>query len=131
MRSTLLTTGALLSILSSAALAQGKSASRPASERPPSDAALIADALSAAPTSVAAGATVMNHDGRVLRKGTTDWVCMPDIPEVPNDTPMSLDAPWRSFIVCRRRLNALAGLGPLSAMTPRPKAATARRENRR
>ena len=65
---------------------------------PASDAALVANALSAAPASVSAGATVMGHDGRVLRKGTTDWVCMPDMPDVPNNTPMCLDAPWRTFI---------------------------------
>lgn len=63
-----------------------------------SDAALIASALSAAPKSVTAGATIVDHDGRVLRKGTTDWVCMPDLPDVPNDTPMCLDAPWRETI---------------------------------
>jgi hypothetical protein len=63
-----------------------------------SDAALIANALSAAPASVAANATVMGHDGRVLRKGTSDWVCMPDMPNVSNNTPMCLDAPWRAVI---------------------------------
>lgn len=64
----------------------------------PSDAALISNALSAAPVSIAATATVMGHDGRMLKKGTSDWVCMPDLPNVPNDTPMCLDAPWRAFI---------------------------------
>lgn len=63
-----------------------------------SDAVLIANALSAAPASVAAGATVMGHDGRVLRKGTTDWVCMPDIPNLPNDSPMCLDAQVRAVV---------------------------------
>jgi len=63
-----------------------------------SDSALIAGALSAAPASIANGATVVNHDGRVLRRGTSDWVCMPDLPDVPNDTPMCLDAPWREVI---------------------------------
>ena len=63
-----------------------------------SDRALIASALSAAPPSVADRATVMAHDGRVLRQGSSDWVCMPDIPDAPNDTPMCLDAPWRAFI---------------------------------
>jgi hypothetical protein len=67
-------------------------------EAPSSDAALIANALSAAPASIAAGATVMGHDGRVLRQGTSDWVCLPDMPEVPNNTPMCLDAPWRALI---------------------------------
>ncbi len=60
------------------------------------DQALIANALSAAPQSVAATATVQTADGRVLRKGTSDWVCMPDMPEAPNNSPMCLDAEWRS-----------------------------------
>lgn len=64
----------------------------------PGDAPLIANALSAAPASVAATATVMSHDGRVLRQGTSDWVCMPDMPDVPNNTPMCLDGPWREVI---------------------------------
>jgi hypothetical protein len=67
-------------------------------DAPLSDAALIANALSAAPASVAVGATVKGHDGRVLRQGTSDWVCMPDMPAVPNDTPMCLDTPWRAFV---------------------------------
>lgn len=62
------------------------------------DRALIANATSAAPPSVAARATVMGHDGRVLIRGTSDWVCMPDLPDVPNDTPMCLDATWRGFL---------------------------------
>lgn len=62
------------------------------------DRALIANARSAAPTSVAAIATVMSHDGRTLEQGTSDWVCMPDMPNVPNNTPMCLDAPWREVI---------------------------------
>ena len=62
------------------------------------DRALIANALSAAPASIAAGATVVGHDQRILRKGTSDWVCMPDMRDVPNDTPMCLDAQWRSLI---------------------------------
>jgi hypothetical protein len=37
-------------------------------------------------------------DGRTLKKGTSDWVCMPDMPDVPNNTPMCLDAEWRGVI---------------------------------
>lgn len=68
------------------------------SNRATDDRALIANALSAAPTSIAAIATVRSPDGRVLRQGTSDWVCMPDMPEVPNNTPMCLDGPWRAMI---------------------------------
>lgn len=86
-------------VISPAVGAQGThAATRSPTATRPTDAALIANALSAAPVSVAAGATVVAHDGRVLRKGTTDWVCMPDMADVPNDSPMCLDASWRAFI---------------------------------
>jgi hypothetical protein len=103
MRAGLLSTYALLAALPALAGAQAAHSAghAPAAAGPRAaagDPALVANALSAAPASIAAGATVMGHDGRVLRKGTTDWVCMPDMPDVPNDTPMCLDAPWRDFI---------------------------------
>lgn len=72
--------------------------STPASNAGRADEKLIANALSAAPPSIARTASVMSHDGRMLRKGSSDWVCMPDMPDVPNNTPMCLDAAWRSFI---------------------------------
>lgn len=99
MRTVLLTTSALLASLSGVAAAQATHGTAQRGEsRGATDQLLVASALSAAPPSVAAGATVMGHDGRVLRKGTSDWVCMPDMPHVPNETPMCLDAPWRAFI---------------------------------
>lgn len=98
MRFRLLPTSLLLATLSGTAAAQAAHGAAHPAGTPSSDEALIANALSAAPSSVAAGATVMGHDGRVLRQGTTDWVCMPDLPDVPNDTPMCLDAPWRALI---------------------------------
>lgn len=67
------------------------------SEGPGSD-ALIRNALSAAPPSVAEHATVANFDGTVLREGSNGWVCMPDMPEVVNNSPMCLDANWREII---------------------------------
>jgi hypothetical protein len=98
MRFVLISSSALLVCLSSVASAQATHTPPKAAPSAAGDRALIANALSAAPASVAAGATVVGHDQRVLRKGTTDWVCMPDMPDVPNDTPMCLDAPWRSLI---------------------------------
>lgn len=102
MRVGLLLTSALVAGLPTVVRAQATHASahaRAGTARPTaSDAALIANALSAAPPSLTAGATVVGHDGRVLRKGTSDWICMPDLPDVPNDTPMCLDAPWRAVI---------------------------------
>lgn len=58
---------------------------------------LIANALSAAPPSVADGAKVMLMDGTVLRPGTNGWTCFPDDPTVPNNSPMCLDAAWLAF----------------------------------
>lgn len=97
MRFALLSTSALVVTLTGSAAAQSTHGA-PVRTDAPSDRALIANALSAAPPAIAEVATVMGHDGRVLRKGSSDWVCMPDMPQVPNDTPMCLDAPWRAFI---------------------------------
>ena len=52
---------------------------------------MIADALSAAPSSIAAGATVMGADGKVLRQGSNGWICMPDDPATPGRDPMCVD----------------------------------------
>jgi hypothetical protein len=96
---------ALLVCLSAAATAQStrtpaQRTSAPMGKSPAAtaDAALIANALSAATPAIASHATVMGHDGRELRHGTNGWVCMPDMPDVPNNTPMCLDAPWREMI---------------------------------
>lgn len=96
---------ALLVCLSAAATAQSTqtsarqaSASTGKSHTGLTDAQLIANALSAATPAIASHATVMGHDGRELRRGSNGWVCMPDMPDVPNNTPMCLDAPWREMI---------------------------------
>lgn len=60
--------------------------------------ARIRSALSAALPALGEHATIVDLDGTVLRKGTSDWVCMPDMPDVPNDSPMCLDATWREVI---------------------------------
>ena len=77
------------------------------------DAALIRSALSAAPPSVSDGATVVDLENNVLREGTSGWVCMPDDPDVPNDSPMCLDEPWREFMdaYMNRRKPAFEGTG--------------------
>lgn len=62
------------------------------------NAALIRNALSAAPPSVAEGATVVDLQNNVLRQGTNGWTCMPDNPAVPNNSPMCLDGPWLEVI---------------------------------
>ena len=85
-----------VSVSVSAALAQSPTLAR--ASAPGSDRALIENALSAAPPSVAEHAGVVGHDGRVLRAGTNGWVCMPDIPDLANDSPMCLDEQWREVI---------------------------------
>src|SRR5438045_4169437 len=62
---------------------------------PKTDAAKIANAMTAAPQSVSRDATIaeMNEDGsiKVLRKGTGAWTCVPDDPSSPGNDPMCLD----------------------------------------
>jgi hypothetical protein len=100
MRAIVLSLTGFLIAMPAAATAQSSLARQAASTNRSASSvdALIANALSAAPRSVTENATVVGHDGRVLRKGSSDWVCMPDMPDVPNNSPMCLDAPWRSFI---------------------------------
>src|SRR5258708_38728527 len=66
----------------------------------PSDEWKIANALSAAPATIAEHASVvdwpanprdeMSH-GRVLRQGNNGWTCMPDVPGRPQHDPMCVD----------------------------------------
>jgi hypothetical protein len=66
----------------------------------PGAAKLIRDALSAAPTSIAPTATVMNWDGRVLKRGSGVYVCFP----TPSGArsrgrePMCLDKVWMAWL---------------------------------
>ena len=61
----------------------------------PSDAKLIADAMTAAPKKVAENATIVAPDPkggmRTLRKGTNGFTCMPDNPATPGPDPMCWD----------------------------------------
>jgi hypothetical protein len=57
---------------------------------------LVANALSAAPTSIAENATVMDWAGNELREGTNGWVCFPDPPGM-EAASMCLDAPWQAW----------------------------------
>jgi hypothetical protein len=102
MRTVLLSTSGLLLSIATLAGAQNATPAHAMKEATAAsaagDEAIVANALSAAPATIASGATVVTMDGRVLRKGTTDWVCMPDMPDLPFDSPMCLDAPWREVI---------------------------------
>ena len=55
--------------------------------------AMIQDALSAAPATVAMNATVMDWEQNVLREGSNGWTCFPSPPNIKNG-PMCLDEAW-------------------------------------
>jgi len=59
----------------------------------------IARAMTAAPSDIADGATVMDVDGTILREGTNRWVCLPGIGLIPGDRhPMCNDAVWMKWM---------------------------------
>lgn len=66
-----------------------------ADKKAPTDKALIASAMKAAPAKVAREATIvaMNADGsmRTLRTGSNGFTCMPDNPASPGPDPMCMD----------------------------------------
>ena len=64
----------------------------PAAEAPaPAQDDPIADAVSALPEALQAGATVMDWENNVLREGTNGWTCMPNRPSTPGPDPMCFD----------------------------------------
>ncbi len=73
----------------------------------------IQSALSAAPPEVAEHATVALADGTILREGTSDWVCMPDMQDMPGNAPMCLDSNWREVMdaLMNRRDPVFSGTG--------------------
>jgi len=75
--------------------AEGTPAAKKAAKAP-SEAQLIASAMSAAPAKVAKGATVVTMDAsgkmNTLRKGDNGFTCMADNPETPGPDPMCMDA---------------------------------------
>jgi len=61
--------------------------------------AKIARALSAAPESISAKATVMDVDGAILRQGSNGWTCLPGVGLIPGDKhPMCNDAVWMAWM---------------------------------
>lgn len=59
----------------------------------------IARAMSAAPDSISAEATIMDVDGTVLREGSNGWTCIPGVGLIPGDAhPMCNDATWMAWM---------------------------------
>lgn len=59
----------------------------------------IARAMSAAPSDISSKAKIVDVDGKVLRKGTNGWTCMPGISLIPGDNhPMCNDEVWMRWM---------------------------------
>jgi hypothetical protein len=64
----------------------------------------IANAMSAAPTTVSAKATILDWPEKegeklpVLRTGTNGWTCFPDMPDTEGNDPMCVDAMWMKWV---------------------------------
>jgi hypothetical protein len=63
----------------------------------------IANAVSAAPREISAGATVLDWPAKegdappLLRAGTNGWTCLPDMPDTEGNDPACLDQPWMDW----------------------------------
>lgn len=66
--------------------------------------AKIQSATSAAPPSISADARVMDWPEKpggekaVLREGSNNWTCLPDMPQTKGEDPMCLDEPWMEWL---------------------------------
>jgi hypothetical protein len=95
---------------------EGAEAAAPAPD-PNSPEAKIANAMSAAPASIAANATVvdMGADGMMmeLRAGTNGWTCMPDVATTPGTDPMCWDPVFMTWVDAwmKKETPRLSGLG--------------------
>lgn len=64
----------------------------------------ISSAMSAAPMSIAAKATILDWPAsegaemKVLREGNNGYNCLPDMPATPGNDPMCLDKPWMKWV---------------------------------
>ena len=74
-----------------------------AKHAPTTKAQKIANAMTAAPSSISASATILDwpkegEQPRVLRAGTNSWTCLPDFPDSNGNDPMCLDAAWTKWL---------------------------------
>lgn len=58
----------------------------------------IKSAMSAAPPSISANATILDWNFKVIRKGTNGWSCLPDRAETPGTDPWCVNDPWIDFL---------------------------------
>ena len=59
----------------------------------------IADsAMSAAPKSISADATIMDWEFNVIREGSNGWTCLPDRANTEGNDPWCVNDPWVNFL---------------------------------
>ena len=98
---------ALLLVLLAATIALGLARSAPVASQDAGSpaagqdaAAKIENAMSAAPSSIAEAATILDNEldaaGKfvVLREGSNGWSCFPDVPSTPGNDPSCNDQTW-------------------------------------
>jgi hypothetical protein len=95
---------ALLLVLGIGTLAFGLARSAPVASQDEADvAAKIENAISAAPSSISANATILDYEmddsGKfvVLREGSNGWSCLPDFPGSPGNDPQCYDETWMDW----------------------------------
>ena len=54
--------------------------------------------MSAGPENVSGDATIISHDGTLLKQGSNGWVCMPGTPPNENVNPMCVDPAWQKWL---------------------------------
>lgn len=59
---------------------------------------LIDSAISAAPASISAKATIMDWDFKVIRQGSNGWTCLPDRANTTGNDPWCVNDPWVDFL---------------------------------
>jgi hypothetical protein len=59
--------------------------------------AMIDDAVSAAPDSISANATIMDWASNTLQKGNNGYTCFPTPPNLTGKAPMCLDGAWMAW----------------------------------
>ena len=58
----------------------------------------IENAMSAAPASVSADATISDWEMNQLRAGSNGWTCLPDRPDTPGNDPWCVTDAWLNFL---------------------------------
>ena len=58
----------------------------------------IESAMSAAPETVSAKATIVDWNLKTLREGSNGWTCLPEIETAPGYAPSCVTEPWLNFL---------------------------------